>query len=92
MQLSITEDICSLTELQQDVNSILAYLHSSKRPVILTVNGRADAVLVDASEYEKTTSAFDLLKLLIPAEEDIPARRYTEATAFFKEFKRGKDI
>lgn len=92
MPLSITEDICSVAELQRDANLILTHLHSTKRPVILTVNGKADAVLVDASEYEKTISAFNLLKLLIPAEEDIQAGRYTEAAAFFEEFNRGNDI
>jgi len=107
MPLSITEDICSVAELQRDANSILAHLHSTKRPVILTVlahlhstkrpviltvNGKADAVLVDASEYEKTTRAFNVLKLLIPAEEDIQAGRYAEATDFFEKFKRGNDI
>jgi len=56
------------------------------------VNGKAKAVLMDAKEYEKITSAFDLLKLLIPAEEDINNKRYKEAGAFFKEFKIDKKI
>ena len=56
------------------------------------MNGKAEAVLVDAKEYEKTTSAFNLLKLLIPAEEDVKEGRYLEARDFFGEFKRGKNI
>ena len=43
-------------------------------------------------EYEKITNAFNLLKLLAPAEEDIKDGRHTEARDFFKEFKRGKEI
>ena len=45
-----------------------------------------------AKEYEKIANAFNLLKLLIPAEEDISNNRYKEARAFFKEFKRDKKI
>lgn len=50
------------------------------------------AVLIDAKEYEKITNAFNLLKLLVPAEEDISAGRYKEAMGFFREFKRDKEL
>lgn len=92
MALSITEDIRSITELKRNTNSVLNQIHKTKRPVVLTVNGKAEAVIVDAKEYEKITNAFNLLKLLIPAEEDIKEGRYKEAKDFFKEFKRGKKI
>ena len=56
------------------------------------MNGKAEAVLIDAKEYEKISAAFNLLKLLAPAEEDISAGKYREAKAFFKEFKRDRKI
>lgn len=92
MPISITEDIRSITDLKRNTNAVLAQIHNTKRPVILTVNGKAEAVLVDAKEYEKITNAFNLLKLLAPAEEDIKEGRFTEAKEFFQEFKRGKEI
>jgi len=92
MALSITEDIRSITDLKRNTNSVLEQIHKTKRPVVLTVNGKAEAVLIDAKEYEKISAAFNLLKLLVPAEEDIGAGKYKEAEVFFKEFKRGKKI
>ncbi|MFC1859469.1 type II toxin-antitoxin system Phd/YefM family antitoxin [Thermodesulfobacteriota bacterium] len=92
MSLSITEDILSITDLKRKTNSVLEQIHKTKRPVVLTVNGKAEAVLMDAKEYERITNAFNFLKLLIPAEEDISNERYKEARAFFKEFKRDKEI
>ncbi|MDF1577089.1 MAG: type II toxin-antitoxin system Phd/YefM family antitoxin [Desulfurivibrionaceae bacterium] len=92
MPISITEDIRSITELKRNTNAVLDQVHRTKRPVILTVNGKAEAVLVDAKEYEKISNAFNLLKLLAPAEEDIKTGRFTEAEEFFQEFKRGKEI
>jgi len=92
MTLSITEDIRSITDLKRNTNSVLEQIHKTKRPVILTVNGKAEAVLLAAKEYEKITSAFNLLKLLLPAEEDLKNDRYNEARDFFKEFKRDKKI
>ena len=47
---------------------------------------------MDAKEYEKITNAFNLLKLLAPAEEDVKEGRYTEARDFFEAFKRVKNI
>jgi hypothetical protein len=51
-----------------------------------------ETVILDAKEYEKITHAFNLLKLLVPAEEDISAGRYKEAKDFFKKFKHGEFI
>jgi len=92
MTLSITEDIRSITDLMRNTNSVLEQINRTKRPVILTVNGKAEAVLLGANEYEKIASAFNLLKLLIPAEEDIKNKRCKEARNFFKEFKCDKEI
>ncbi len=92
MAISITEDIRSITDLKRNTNAVLEQIHKTKRPVVLTVNGKAEAVLIDAKEYEKITNAFNLLKLLVPAEEDIKEGRYTEAKDFFQEFKRAKEI
>lgn len=92
MTLSITEDIRSITDLKRNTNAILEQINRTKRPVILTVNGKAEAVLLGANEYEKIANAFNLLKLLIPAEDDIKNKRYKEARNFFKEFKCDKEI
>lgn len=92
MTISITEDIRSITELKRNTNLVLEQIHKTKRPVVLTVNGKAEAVLLSAPEYEKIANAFNLLKLLIPAEEDISHNRHREANAFFEEFKREKKI
>jgi len=92
MTLSITKDIRSITDLKRNTNSILEQINKTKRPLVLTVNGKAEAVILSAGEYEKIANAFNLLKLLVPAEEDINNNRYKEARAFFKDFKREKKI
>lgn len=92
MALSITEDIRSITELKRDTSAILKQLHATGRPVVLTVNGKAEAVIMDAAEYEKTTRALNMLKLLVPAEEDAKDGRVREAASFFAEFRRDRDI
>jgi prevent-host-death family protein len=71
MVLSLTKDIRSVTDLKRNTKEVLARAHATGRPVILTVNGRADAVIMDAPAFERYFSAANLAKLLAPAEKDV---------------------
>ena len=92
MAISITDDIHSITDLKRNTNVILGQVHKTGRPVVLTVNGKAEAVLLDAQEYQKMVSAFKLMQFLKPAEEEIKTGKTKEARAFFKEFRHEKKI
>jgi len=90
--LSPSEDIRSVTDLKRKTRDILDHLHATGRPVILTVNGRADSVLLDVRVYEKYLRAVNLAKLLAPAERELEDGRTRPARDFLKEFKRAKKI
>ncbi len=92
MAMNLTEDIRSVTDLKRNTKSILAQIHKTKRPVVLTVNGRADAVLMDAKTYERHLAASNLSKLLAAAEQDILLKRTRPARSFLKEFKNAHKI
>lgn len=51
--LSPSEDIRSVNDLKRHTWEILDHIHTTGRPVFLTVNGRAVSVLLDVKEYEK---------------------------------------
>jgi prevent-host-death family protein len=89
-QISPSEDIRSVTDLKRNTRDILDHLHATGRPVILTVNGKADSVLLDVRVYEKHLQAGNLAKLLAPAERDVESGRTRPARKFLKEFKRAK--
>ena len=92
MTIKITEDIRSVTELKRNMKEVLAHVHKTKRPVILTVNGKADAVLMDAKTYELHISAMNLARLLAKSEEDIAAGRTRPAREAIKELMREYNI
>lgn len=92
LQMSPSEDIRSVTDLKRSTRDILDHIHSTGRPVILTVNGRADSVLMDVRVYEKHLQAANLAKLLAPAERDVENGNTRPARAFLKEFKRARKI
>jgi prevent-host-death family protein len=81
-QISPSEDIRSVTDLKRSTREILDHLHATGRPVILTVNGRADSVLIDVRVYEKHLRAGNLAKAIAPAERDIKKGRTRPARDF----------
>ena len=90
--ISPSEDIRSVTDLKRNTRDILDHLHATGRPVILTVNGRADSVLLDVRVYEMHLQAGNLAKLLAPAEREVEKGRTRPTREFLKEFKRAKKI
>ena len=92
MHIKITQDILSITELKKHTSNILQQIHKTKRPVVLTKNGKAEAVLIDASQYEQMTGAFEIMQKLTKAEMDIKSGRVEDTKTFFKRFRSEKNI
>ena len=51
--LDITKDIQSLTTFRRRSGDFMKQLKKSKRPVILTVKGKAEAIVQDAVAYQR---------------------------------------
>jgi len=52
-------DIYSLSEFQRNAREHIRRLKESGRPVVLTVNGRAELVVQDAESYQALIDALD---------------------------------
>jgi prevent-host-death family protein len=92
MSFSLSEDIKSVSDLKKKTNEIFRQIHRTGRPVIVTVNGKPDAVLIDVEVFEKKLQSLNLGLLLAEAEADVRLGRTREAREFLKEFKRGAQI
>jgi len=88
--LDITKDIQSLTTFRRRSGAFMKQLKKSKRPVVLTVNGKAAAIVQDAKAYQR------LLDLAARAEaeegirrglEDVKKGRTRPVREFFAEFE-----
>jgi len=51
--IDITTDIDSLTNFRRNSAGFMKRLKKSRRPLVLTVNGRAAAVVQDAESYQR---------------------------------------
>lgn len=73
--IQLTEDIRSLSDFKRDTAGALKHLRKSHRPMVLTVNGRAEMVVQDAASYQATLDALER------AEANAGIRRGLQAVA-----------
>ena len=92
MSISFTEDIKSVSDLKKKTNEIFKQMHRSGRPIIVTVNGKPDAVLIDVEVFEKKLKAINLGALMAEAEIDVKKKRTRPARDFLAELRRDKKV
>ncbi len=69
--MNISKDIRPITYLKSRAADLLKQINETHRPVFITQNGEAKAVLQDPESYENMRNAIGILKLISQGEEDI---------------------
>ncbi|MGH7812403.1 MAG: type II toxin-antitoxin system Phd/YefM family antitoxin [Candidatus Binataceae bacterium] len=89
--LYITKDIQSLTNFRRKSGEFLKQIKKSKRPVVLTVNGKAEAVVQDAEAYQRLLDAAaraDVYEAVRQGMEDAAHGRVRPAREVFDELRQ----
>ena len=71
--MSAMPTIVPISQLRQDASAIVKRASATGDPVFITQHGRASAVLVSASTYERTQRELEVLRILAQGEADIEA-------------------
>jgi prevent-host-death family protein len=93
--LDITEDIQSLTTFRRKSGAFMKQLKKSKRPVILTVKGKAQAVVQDAEAYQRLldiAARADVFEAIRQGLEDVARGRTRPAREVFAEIRQRNGI
>jgi prevent-host-death family protein len=93
--LDITKDIQSLTTFRRRSGDFMKRLKKSKRPVVLTVKGKAAAVVQDAQAYQRLldiAARVDSKEGIRQGLEDAKKGKTRPAKEFFDEFEAGHGI
>jgi len=88
--LDLTKDIQPLTTFRRRSGQFLKQIKKSKRPVVLTVNGKAAAVVQDAGAYQRLldiAARADAREGIRQGLEDARKGRSRPAEEFFREFE-----
>ncbi len=86
--MNINNDIKPISYIKANAAEILAQVNETHRPVYVTQNGVAKAVLLDTESYEKMKKALGLLKLMAQGERDIADEKVISQDEFFSELDR----
>jgi prevent-host-death family protein len=92
---NITEDIQALTTFRRNSAKVMKHLKESKRPMILTVNGKAEAVVQDAEAYQRLldiAAKADVREGIRQGIEDAKKGRSRLAQQVFDDIRRSHDI
>ncbi len=93
--LDITKDIQSLTTFRRRSGEFLKQLKKSKRPVVLTVKGKAAAVVQDAEAYQRLldiAASANAEEGIRQGLDDVTHGRTRPAKAVFDEIRRKHGI
>ncbi len=88
--LDITSDIQSLTTFRRASGNFMKQLRKTKRPLVLTVNGKAAAVVQDAEAYQRLldiAARADANEGIRQGRDDAAHGRTRPAREFFDEFE-----
>ncbi len=61
-RIQLDKDIKPLSEFRSKVTTFMEQVHKTKRPLLITQNGKSSAVLMDVSEYESIIDKLELLQ------------------------------
>ena len=85
--MQLQNDIKPITYLKSRASDVLKQINETHRPMIITQNGEAKAVIQGPQSYENMKNTISLLKLLSFSEEDIQKNNLLEEEEVFAEIE-----
>ncbi len=89
--LDIKKDIQPMTTFRRNPTQFIKHLKKTKRPLILTVNGKAEAVVQDAEAYQRLldiAAHADALEGIRQGLEDVKKNRVRPAREALEKFRQ----
>jgi prevent-host-death family protein len=86
--MKLTEDIKPVTYMKTRAAELLREVKESRRPVIITQHGEAQAVVLDVKSYEALRDATLLIQLTAQGEADVQAGRTLPQSEVFHRVRR----
>jgi prevent-host-death family protein len=81
-------DVRPVTQMKTRAAELLRTVDETRRPIVITQNGKPRGVLIDYESYQATREATLLLKLLAQGEADVRAGRLSSQEDVFEDARR----
>ena len=89
--MKLSRDIQSLSVFKRDTAKFRRQLKRTREPIVLTVNGKADMVVIDAESYDEHLREKESLEVAANVNrgfEDLKTGRTKPAEQVFREFEK----
>jgi prevent-host-death family protein len=93
--MNISRDILSLTEFKRNTGELVKQMKETGSPLVLTVNGRAELVVLDAANYQAMLDQIEHVETVRAVRESMAAFERGErrpARAALEELRAKHDI
>ena len=93
--IDFTKDVQSVSAFSRNSGGFLKRLKKTKRPIVLTVKGKAEAVVQDAESYQRLldiAALGDAREGIRQGMEDLKAGKAKPADVVFQEFEKRHGI
>jgi len=83
--MNIKDDIKPISYIKTNAAEMLKRVNDTHKPIIITQNGEAKAVLLDTESYQSMRNSIGILKILSQSEKDIDKKElYTQENVFLE--------
>lgn len=63
--MDLTQDIDSLTHFKRNTSELVERLKTTGRPMVLTVNGKAEVIVQDVASYQRMLDLIDQAEAIV---------------------------
>jgi len=85
--MNLSKDIKPISYLKIKTDDVINSVNQNQRPMIITQNGEAKAVIQDIKSYENMQNSINLLKLIIQSEKEIENNNIISQKEMFNELE-----
>ncbi len=93
--INLREEINSLSNFKRNTSDFVEQLKKSGKPIVLTINGKAELIVQDAESYQKIleiSEKLETIEALKPAIEEMKDGKGESAEKFFNELLKSKEV
>ena len=93
--INLSQDIQPLSTFKRNTNELITQMKNTGHPIILTINGKAELVIQDATSYQKLLDTIEELETIMGIKqglEDLAQGRTRPVNQFVEEMQKKHGI
>ncbi len=93
--INLCQDINPLSTFKRNTNQLITQMKNTGHPIVLTINGKAELVIQDATSYQKLLDTIEELETIIGIKqglEDLAQGRTRPVNQFIEEMQKKHGI